>query len=135
MVFLIGLWTRLQWRAIEQFYKNSNVLSQIINEWKSSGSSLEEFAKEQKVIFIIYSRTWLSSYLATAGYLAKNYKVYVVCMMLKQLSRGVLRKRSLGNMHQIYRRTSMLKCDFNKVPLLSCKFAAYFQNIFSKDHL
>ena len=55
--------------------------------------------------------------------------------MLKQLSRSVLRKRSLGNMHQIYRRTPMLKCDFNKVPLLSCKFAAYFQNIFSKDHL
>ena len=80
--------------------------------------------------FIIYSRTWLSSYLATAGYLAKNYKVYVVCIMQKQPSRSVLRKRSSGNMHQIYRRTPLPKCEFNKVALLSCKFAVYFQNTF-----
>ena len=85
--------------------------------------------------FIIYSKTWLSSYLATAGYLAKNYKVHVVCIMLKQPSRGVLRKRSFGNMHQIHSRTPMPKCDFNKVALLSCKFAAYFQNTFSKEQL
>ena len=45
--------------------------------------------------FIIYSRTWLSSYLATAGYLAKNYKVYVVCIMQKQPSRSVLGKGAL----------------------------------------
>ena len=38
-------------------------------------------------------------------------------------------------MHQIYRRTPMPKCDFNKVALLSYKFAAYFQNTFSKEHL
>ena len=80
--------------------------------------------------FIIYSRTWLSSYLATAGYLAKNYKVYVVCIMQKEPPRSVLRKRSSGNMHQIYRRTPVPKCKFNKVALLSCKFAVYFQNTF-----
>ena len=50
------------------------------------------------------------------------------------------------NMQQIYRRTSMPKCDFNKVAkqlnwnhfwawVFSCKFAAYFQNTFSKKHL
>ena len=33
----------------------------------------------------------------------------------KQLSRGVLGKRCFENMQQIYRRTPMLKCDFNKV--------------------
>ena len=33
----------------------------------------------------------------------------------KQPSRGVLRKRCSENMQQIYRRTSMPKCDFNKV--------------------
>ena len=38
-------------------------------------------------------------------------------------------------MHQIYRRTPVLKCDFNKVVLLSCKFAPYSQNTFSKEHL
>ena len=55
--------------------------------------------------------------------------------MQKQSFRGVLRKRSSGNMHQIYRRTPVLKCDFNKVALLSSKFAAYFQKTFSKEHL
>ena len=48
----------------------------------------------------------------------------------------------LKNMQQIYRRTPMPKCDFNKVTLqlywnrtlawvFSCKYAAYFQNTFS----
>ena len=33
----------------------------------------------------------------------------------KQPFRGVLSKRCSENMQQIYRRTPMLKCDFNKV--------------------
>ena len=56
-----------------------------------------------------------------------------------QPSTRVFRKSCFGNMRQIYRRTPMPKCDFNKVVLqlyenytlvwvLSCKFAAYFQN-------
>ena len=64
----------------------------------------------------------------------------------KQPSRGALRKRCSENMQQIYRRTSMPKCDFNKVTkqicwnhtsawMSSCKFAAYFQNIFPWEHL
>ena len=28
---------------------------------------------------------------------------------------GVLRKKCSENMHQVYRRTTMQKCDFNKV--------------------
>ena len=50
------------------------------------------------------------------------------------------------NMQQIYRRTLMPKCDFNKVTnqlywnqtsgwVFSCKFAAYFQNNVSKKPL
>ena len=35
----------------------------------------------------------------------------------KQPSRGVLKKRCSKNMRQIYRRTPMPKCDFNKVAL------------------
>ena len=35
----------------------------------------------------------------------------------KQLSRGVLRKRCSENVQQIYRRTPMPKCDFNKAAL------------------
>ena len=60
----------------------------------------------------------------------------------KQRSRGILSKRCSENMQQIYRRTPMPKCDFNKVALQfieialwhGCSpayFAAYFQNNFS----
>ena len=35
----------------------------------------------------------------------------------KQPSRGVLRKKYSENMQQIYRRTPIRKCDFNKVAL------------------
>ena len=49
-------------------------------------------------------------------------------------------------MQQIYRGTPMPKCDFNKVAkqlywnrtsawVLSCKFAAHFQNTFFQEHL
>ena len=54
----------------------------------------------------------------------------------KQPSRDVFRKRCSENMQQIYRRTPMSKCEFNKVHfgigvLLRIKFAdAYFQNTF-----
>ena len=60
----------------------------------------------------------------------------------KQPSRGVLIKTCSENMQQIYRRTPMPKCDFNKVAkqlywnhtlawVFFCKFAVYFQNTFS----
>ena len=55
-------------------------------------------------------------------------------------------KKCSENKQQIYRRTPMLKCDFNKVTLeiylnqtsaqmFFCKFATYFQNIFSLEHI
>ena len=60
----------------------------------------------------------------------------------KQPSKDVLRKRYSENMQQIFKKTPMLKCDLNKdakasllkshlIWLLTCKFAAYFQNTFS----
>ena len=60
----------------------------------------------------------------------------------KQPSKGIIRKRCSKNMQQIYRRTPMSKCDFNKVSkqlcwnhtskwVFSCNFVAYFQNTFS----
>ena len=60
----------------------------------------------------------------------------------KQASRRGPRKRCSENLHQIYRRTLMPKCDFNKVAkqlywnhtsasVFSCKFAAYFQSTFT----
>ena len=39
------------------------------------------------------------------------------CNFQKQPPRGVLKKKFSENMQQIYRRTPMLKCDFNKVAL------------------
>ena len=39
-------------------------------------------------------------------------------LVQKQPFRGVLRKRCSENMQQIYRRTPMPKCDFNKKLLL-----------------
>ena len=62
----------------------------------------------------------------------------------KQPFKGVLLKRCSENMQQIYRRTPMPKCDFNKVAkelywnrtsayVFSCKFAACFQNTFPKN--
>ena len=64
----------------------------------------------------------------------------------KQSSRGALRKRCSKYMQQIYRRTPMPKCEFKKVGeqlywnrtsawMLSRNFAAYFQNIFSKEQI
>ena len=62
-------------------------------------------------------------------------------------STGVLRKRCSKNMQQIYRTTTMPKCDFNKVAshlywnetstwVFSSKFAAYyFLNTFSYEQL
>ena len=56
----------------------------------------------------------------------------------QQLSRGLLRKRCSENIQQIYRRTPILKCDYNKVAMqlywnhtcsvwvYFCKFAAPF---------
>ena len=60
----------------------------------------------------------------------------------KQPPTGVLKKKCCENMQDIYRRTPMLKCDFNKVAkqfywnctswwVFSCKLTAYFQNTFS----
>ena len=37
------------------------------------------------------------------------------CQLQKQSFRGVFRERCSENMQQIYRRTSMPKCDFNKL--------------------
>ena len=55
----------------------------------------------------------------------------------KQLPRGVLRKSFYENMQQIYRRTPMPKCNFNKVVVwvFSCKFATYFRKTFYQEHL
>ena len=65
--------------------------------------------------------------------------VLIACFVQKQPSRGVLKKRCAEIIPQIYRRTPMPKCDFNKFAkqlflshpsgwVLACTFVAYFQN-------
>ena len=55
----------------------------------------------------------------------------------KQPSRGVLRKSCSEDMQQIYRRTTMPKCDFHKdaKKLYWINLLNYFQNIFLYKHL
>ena len=74
--------------------------------------------------------------LASLGMYCKYYQ--------KQPPRGVLKKNCSENMQQIYRKTPIPKCDFNKFAkelywnrtlawVFSCRFAAYFQNTFSRN--
>ena len=63
------------------------------------------------------------------GYLFTDKILILLNISQKQSSRGVLRKRCSENMQQIYRRTPMSKCEFNKLHfgmgvLLYIKFAA-----------
>ena len=68
-----------------------------------------------------------------------------IVLHFQRQPKGVLVKKFSGNMQQIYRRTRMGKCDFNKVALQLCwnhtsrhcspvNFAAYFQNTFLWEH-
>ena len=78
--------------------------------------------------------------------ICKQYFTSVIVIAQKQPPRSVIKKKCFENMQQIYRRTPMPKCDFNKVALqvnwnrtsvwvTSCKFAAYFRNTFTLEHL
>ena len=65
---------------------------------------------------------------------------------LEWISPAAVQRCSYENIQQFYRRISMPKCNLNKVALqlywshasawvFSYKFAAYFQNNFSQEHL
>ena len=71
-----------------------------------------------------------------------NATMSTITELQKQPSRVVLRKIYSENMQQIFKKTPMPRCDLNKdakasllkshlIWLLTCKFAAYFQNTFS----
>ena len=52
--------------------------------------------------------------------------------LLKQPTRSVLRKRCSENMQQVYRRTPMSKCDFNKAAT-QLNFLHIFRTTFSRN--
>ena len=96
--------------------------------------------------FYIFLRLLYSSIQLFAAYLFTLMIEKLIYLYYKQPIRVVPRKRCSENIQQIYRRTPMPKCDFNKVALqlywnhtsawvFSGKFAAYFQNTFSWEHL
>ena len=89
-----------------------------------------------------------------------SWKNWIICIQLllkdcinpshrQQPSRDVLKKKCCENMQQIYKRTPMPKCDFNKnaywnknfnsnrtsACVFSCKYAGYFQKTFLKKCL
>ena len=61
---------------------------------------------------------WFHCWLWTCKYCLVNHQLLILhhTILQNQPSRGVLRKRYLENMQQIYWRTSMSKCYFNQVP-------------------
>ena len=74
--------------------------------------------------YFIYLRVLFAIYFCYKAFKVKKFsKIYTFKKTndlidydgQKQLSRGVLRKRCSEIMQQIYRRTPMLKCDFNNV--------------------
>ena len=101
------------------------------------------------LIFLNFLRSWALSRLATCdstayisfSILGIKFHVTFGESYLKQPSRGGLKKLCSENMQQIYRRTSMPECDFNKVAsklyqnhtsawVFSCKFATFFRTTF-----
>ena len=55
----------------------------------------------------------------------------LLTLLLLQIQQTILK---FTGEQQIYRRTPMPNCDFNKVAKFFCKFVACFQNTFSQDH-
>ena len=136
------------------------VLYLIFNFWKQQYNVIKNTWIERFVLFICLNEVLI--FIASRGVLGKRcsenmHQIYrrtqmpkcdfnKVALQLLQPSRGVLKKSCSENMQQIYRTTPMLKCDFNKIAkqlywnsisiwVLSCKFAAYFQNTFPKEPL
>ena len=70
-------------------------------------------------------------YKCFTGFKIRFWVIFI--SLQKQPCSGVLRKRCSENMQQIYRKTLMSKCDL--AWMFSCKFAAYFLNTFSQEHL
>ena len=86
-----------------------NLKYRVLNLFQANFSFLYSLKKDFKG----YIRGYINETLARNG--LKHRKT--ISEKQKQPSRGVLRKRCSQNMQQIYKRTPMPKCDFNKVAL------------------
>ena len=121
-------------------------------KWKNT-RLLAHFCKHERLIYLK-----VTNHLNGARKLQQMRKCKIVVIFIKEVDiynlklsklllqkqplRGVFEKRCSENMQQIYRRTPIPKCNFNKVAkqlycnrtsawVFFCKFAAYFPNTFS----
>ena len=92
-------------RVVSVYFWNLKEEREGKREWrKSIGLVLYVYPWKEKYISLVYLKS------------IKNEKSWRVAVYRqKQPSRDVLGKRSSENFHQIFRRTPMPKCDFNKV--------------------
>ena len=111
--------------------------SEIVNNFIYLGSSISNVSKDIKKRIDLA----LSSFgrIRKSIWSNKNIVLKLKIRLYRSSHPEVfLEKRCSENMQQIYRRTPVPKCDFNKVALqlysnhtsawvFSCKFAAYFQ--------
>ena len=105
----------------------TNAVDSIVNQATSTeNQKLDKITntieiQQQQFTNIITALTELTENLEKTHYPQTNpqYQPTILSesQQQKQLHRGVPRKRCSENMQQIYRRTPMPKCDFNKVAL------------------
>ena len=70
-------------------------------------------------VFLVYFELGKRVFIFLHSFILWQLDTYILTSEIqKQPSRGVLRKKCAENMQQIHSRTSMLKCDFNKVAKL-----------------
>ena len=97
----------------------------------------------QRIIsFIIWRRCNINYLCASGGSFLHSRNIgnnflnsYDSSYRQKQPSRGVLKKRCFENMQQIYMRTPMPKCDFNKVTPGLWSLFFFFNCLFSFNYL
>ena len=109
---------------------------ELVKDFQGPSQMLKQLSKDTRIWKYIFKMSLLKKFLADFSLFHHTWSI-----VQKQSSRGILRfrKRCSENMQQMYRRTSMPKCHFNKVAkqfywnltsawVFSLKFAAYFQN-------
>ena len=92
--------------------------------FSESSRNTKVFTGNYSVAVSLFTGSEVTSFSILSSYDSKlfswsyNSEIFIIIFawnIQKQPSRGVLRKSCSENMQQIYRRTPMSKCDFNKV--------------------
>ena len=147
-------WFVMLWSVLPMFlcsFANLSVCCRMFSVIDGENSLLSNWIKLQLLLCVNHFKTasvmtnwlnWNLSIISEFIFSADSIFTFPSLFFQKQSPRGVLKKRYSENMQQIYRRTPMPKCDFNKVAkqlywyrtsawVFSCKFTTYFYNTFS----